>query len=52
MTSALAAVIATIFVLIALFDYPFRGDSQIRPTVFLTLQQRMDRTSINQTDGS
>jgi Protein of unknown function (DUF4239) len=42
MTSGLATVIATIFVLIALFDYPFRGDSQIRPTVFLSLQQRMD----------
>jgi hypothetical protein len=46
MTSALATVIATIFVLIALFDYPFRGDSQIRPTVFLTLQERMDRLPI------
>jgi hypothetical protein len=42
MTAALTTVIATIFVLIALFDYPFRGDSQIRPTVFLTLQQQMN----------
>jgi Protein of unknown function (DUF4239) len=50
MTSALATVIATIFVLIALFNYPFRGDSQIRPTVFLTLQQRMDGVVVNQSN--
>ncbi|HEY1429395.1 MAG TPA: hypothetical protein VGF18_07460, partial [Candidatus Tumulicola sp.] len=46
MTGALATVIATIFVLIALFDYPFRGDSQIRPTVFLTLQKQMNGSVI------
>jgi hypothetical protein len=41
MTLALATVIATIFVLIALFDYPFRGDSQIPPTVFTQLQHNL-----------
>jgi hypothetical protein len=46
MTGALATVIATIFVLIALFDYPFRGDSQIKPTVFITLQQQMSGSTI------
>jgi hypothetical protein len=38
MTLALSSVIATIFVLIALFDYPFRGTSQIPPTIFHSLQ--------------
>jgi hypothetical protein len=38
MTAALAAVIGVCFVLIADFDYPFRGDTQIPPTVFLDLQ--------------
>ena len=34
MTSALAAVIAAILVLIAQFDLPFRGDIQLAPTAF------------------
>jgi hypothetical protein len=41
MTLALTTVIATIFVLIALFDYPFRGDSQIPPTTFVQLQHSL-----------
>ncbi len=41
MTVALSMVIATIFVLIALFDYPFRGETQIRPTVFVELQHAL-----------
>ncbi|MGA8534810.1 MAG: hypothetical protein WB615_11940 [Candidatus Tumulicola sp.] len=41
MTLALTTVIATIFVLIALFDYPFRGDSQIPPTIFVQLQHSL-----------
>jgi hypothetical protein len=41
MTLALTTVIATIFVLIALFDYPFRGDSQIPPTIFIALQRSL-----------
>ena len=41
MTLALTAVIATIFVLIALFDYPFRGGSQIPPTLFTQLQHQL-----------
>jgi Protein of unknown function (DUF4239) len=38
MCVALAAVIAVVFVLIAEFDYPFRGDAQIPPTAWLALQ--------------
>ena len=34
LTSALAAVIAAILVLIAQFDLPFRGDIQVQPTAF------------------
>ncbi len=41
MTLSLAAVIAIIFVLIALFDYPFRGESQIPPTIFIDLQHQL-----------
>ncbi|MEO6834591.1 MAG: hypothetical protein ABI231_01610 [Candidatus Tumulicola sp.] len=41
MTLALSTVIATIFVLIALFDYPFRGDTQLPPTVFVQLQHSL-----------
>lgn len=41
MTVALSTVIATIFVLIALFDYPFRGDTQLPPTIFIHLQQSL-----------
>jgi hypothetical protein len=49
MTLALSTVIATIFVLIALFDYPFRGDSQLPPTLFVELQHRLsnDATESN-----
>jgi hypothetical protein len=50
MTAGLTTVIATIFVLIALFDYPFRGDSQIKPTVFMSLQQVMGNPSSIQSD--
>ena len=41
MTLALTTVIATTFVLIALFDYPFRGDTQLPPTVFVDLRQSL-----------
>jgi hypothetical protein len=41
MALALSTVIATIFVLIALFDYPFRGDTQIPPTVFVQLRHAL-----------
>lgn len=41
MTLALSTVIGTIFVLIALFDYPFRGTSQIPPTIFTHLQREL-----------
>ncbi|MGB8519134.1 MAG: hypothetical protein WCD38_03110 [Candidatus Tumulicola sp.] len=46
MTIALTTVIATIFVLIALFDYPFRGDTQIPPTVFISLRQALNGEAI------
>ena len=41
MTLALTTVVTTIFVLIALFDYPFRGDTQLPPTIFVHLQQSL-----------
>jgi heme/copper-type cytochrome/quinol oxidase subunit 3 len=41
MTAALAAVIGAIFVLIAEFDYPFRGTGQIPPTSFTHLQKTL-----------
>jgi hypothetical protein len=41
MTLALTTVIATIFVLIALFDYPFRGDTQIPPSIFIQLRHSL-----------
>jgi hypothetical protein len=41
MTLGLTAVIATIFVLIALFDYPFRGETQLPPTVFVDLRNSL-----------
>jgi hypothetical protein len=44
MCAALAAVIAVVFVLIAEFDYPFRGDSQIPATAWLTLQANIEGT--------
>jgi hypothetical protein len=44
MCCALATVIGVVFVLIAEFDYPFRGDAQIPPTAWLTLQAAIDGT--------
>lgn len=44
MCAALAAVIAVVFVLIAEFDYPFRGDAQIPATAWLTLQANIEGT--------
>jgi len=41
MTLALTTVIATTFVLIALFDYPFRGDTQLPPTIFVDLRHSL-----------
>jgi hypothetical protein len=41
MTVALAAVIGAIFVLIAEFDYPFRGSGQLSPQLFVELQQQI-----------
>ncbi|HEY5427163.1 MAG TPA: DUF4239 domain-containing protein [Candidatus Tumulicola sp.] len=49
MTVALSTVIATIFVLIALFDYPFRGDTQISPAVFVQLQHALT-IGVNESD--
>lgn len=40
-TLALTTVIATTFVLIALFDYPFRGDTQLPPTTFVDLRHSL-----------
>jgi hypothetical protein len=51
MTAALAAVIATLFVITAEFDYPFRGDGQIAPLPFLHLQQAMADPSLDQAHG-
>ncbi|MBV8433909.1 MAG: DUF4239 domain-containing protein [Candidatus Eremiobacteraeota bacterium] len=47
MTAALAAVIATLMVIIAEFDYPFRGDGQIPPWPFVNLQHRMADPSLD-----
>lgn len=44
MCTALAVVIAVVFVLIAEFDYPFRGDAQIPATAWLTLQSNIEGT--------
>ena len=46
MTIALTTVITTIFVLIGLFDYPFRGDTQIPPTIFISLRQALGGEAI------
>jgi hypothetical protein len=43
MTLSLATVIAIIFVLTALVDYPFRGQTQISPALFVSLQRAIDR---------
>lgn len=43
MALSLTFVIAVIFVLTALFDYPFRGSSQIPPTTFVHLQAELDQ---------
>jgi len=44
MCVALAGVIAVVFVLIAEFDYPFRGDAQIPPTAWLALRATIEGT--------
>jgi hypothetical protein len=44
MCVSLAAVIGVVFVLIAEFDYPFRGDAQIAPTAWLTLRASIEGT--------
>jgi Protein of unknown function (DUF4239) len=44
MCVALAAVIGVVFVLIAEFDYPFRGDAQIAPTAWQALQATIEGT--------
>jgi hypothetical protein len=49
MTAGLMAVIATLFVITAEFDYPFRGDGQIQPFPFTALQATMAADSLNQT---
>ena len=41
MCVALSAVIAVVFVLIAEFDYPFRGDAQIQPTAWRDVQSKI-----------
>ncbi len=41
MTVFLASVIATIFVLIAEFDYPFRGDIRVPPTAWVTVSENI-----------
>ena len=52
MTSGLMAVIATLFVVTAEFDYPFRGDGQIQPLPFAQLQSAMTADLLNQTHGT
>jgi hypothetical protein len=52
MTSGMMAVIATLFVVTAEFDLPFRGDGQIQPFPFVHLQQLMAAPSLNQADGA
>jgi hypothetical protein len=44
MCVALAGVIGVVFVLIAEFDYPFRGEAQIAPTAWLALQAAIEGT--------
>ena len=44
MCVALACVIGVVFVLIAEFDYPFRGEAQIAPTAWLVLQSQIEGT--------
>lgn len=41
MCVSLAAVIGVVFVLIAEFDYPFRGDAQIQPTAWRDVQSKI-----------
>lgn len=52
MTVGLTAVIATLFVITAEFDYPFRGDGQIQPSPFTALRGTMDGDSLNQAHGT
>lgn len=52
MTAGLTAVIATLFVVTAEFDYPFRGDGQIQPFPFTQLQTVMAAGLLDQTHGT
>lgn len=52
MTAGLMMVIATLFVVTAEFDYPFRGDGQLTPFPFTQLQAIMNADSLNQTHGT
>ena len=45
-------VIATLFVITAEFDYPFRGDGQIQPFPFTQLHDIMAGASLNQAHGT
>lgn len=47
MIGALAAVIATLMVITAEFDYPFRGDGQIPPWPFVNLEHRIADASLD-----
>lgn len=51
MTFSLTIVIVVLCVITALIDYPFRGDTQIPPTLFMHLQQELGQThSLDQAD--
>lgn len=52
MTVGLMAVIATLFVITAEFDYPFRGDGQIAPFPFAQLRAVMIADSLDHTHGT
>lgn len=52
MTAALMLVIATLFVITAEFDYPFRGDGQLQPIPFTRLHDIMAVQSLNQAHGT
>ena len=52
MTLGLMCAIATLFVITAELDYPFRGDNQLKPSPFVQLQRAMTDDSLNQTHGA
>ncbi|HEY1975313.1 MAG TPA: hypothetical protein VGG89_02060 [Candidatus Baltobacteraceae bacterium] len=52
MTTGLMAVIATLFVVTAEFDYPFRGDGQIQPFPFTQLRTIMAADLLDHTHGT